>query len=287
MTSSAYQPSFVGIGVQKCATSWLHEVLHTHPEIYMSDPKEIEFFSAFYDRGYEWYGRHFSDSAGAKARGETSPSYFYHPAVPQRIRAYREDMKIIVIFRDPVARAFSNHLHEVRAGHFTASEAFEDGLANNPCYLEQSRYATHYRRWVEVFPEAQLLPLIFEEIIAEPETAVRQVYEFLGVDPAAEYDRSRKSSNESVAYRNAGLQGVLQAGGHALRRAGLGSKLEAVKEIGPVKRLMELNKRDLRAEVPKPSEALKAQLAEELAGEMRELAGIMGRTSLPWPSYPA
>ena len=275
-------PTFVGIGVQKCATSWLHDVLNGHPDIFTSDPKEIDFFTANYDRGYEWYRRHFDDGARATARGETSPSYFYNPGVPERAHAFDPDLRLIVIFRDPVRRAFSNHLHEVRAGHLTSSTRFEDGLANNPCYLEQGRYATHLRRWLDVFPRSSILPLVFEDLVADPEPAVREVYSFLGVAADAAFDRSRTSANESVAYRNARIQSILQRGGHGLRRAGLGAALERVKAVPVVRTAMDANKRDLRQEIPRPTAETQVRLYDELASEIADLARLLGRDALPW-----
>jgi hypothetical protein len=280
------KPNFIGIGVQKCATSWLHEVLSAHDEVFTSDPKEIDFFSAFYDRGYEWYENHFVDGHSVAARGETSPSYFYHPSAPVRVKAYDPTLKIIVIFRDPVERAFSNHLHELRKWHFKSSERFEDGLENNPCYMEQSRYAKHLRSWYDAFPKAQVLPLILEEITGNPEVAIRQVYEFLGVDIHGKVDLTRTRSNESVAFRNDGLQVTLQRGGNMLRRAGFGAGLEAVKSFGPVRHVMSLNKRDLRVEAPPLSDETRNLLSHELAQDMRDLAEMLGRETLPWKSYP-
>ena len=280
-------PTFIGIGVQKCATSWLHDVLHGHPDIFTSDPKEIDYFTAKFDRGREWYLRHFADGAQCAARGETSPSYFFNPGVPERIRDFDPAMKLIVIFRDPVDRAFSNHLHEIRAGNFTQSIAFEDGLRNNPVYVEQGRYATHLARWYEVFPRENLLPLIFEEITADPEVAVRQVYDFLGVDPTGRFDKSRKSSNESVAYHNAGLQSVLWRGGNALRRAGFGQGLERFKSLPAVRQLMAMNKQDLRQSVPPMQAETRSALSAELAPEMEALARMLGRDDLPWRSFDA
>lgn len=285
-TPQTARPNFIGIGVQKCATSWLHEVLNAHEEVFTSDPKEIDFFSTFYDRGYEWYETHFASGNNLAVRGETSPSYFYHPAAPARIKLYDPDLKIIVIFRDPVERAFSNHLHELRKWHFRASEHFEDGLENNPCYLEQSRYAKHLTAWYDAFPQSQILPLILEEIMSDPEAAIRQVYDFLGVDLEGKVDLTRTRSNESVAFRNDRLQLTLQKGGKMLRRAGFGAGLEAVKSFGPVRQAMSLNKRDLRVEAPPLSNKTRTVLSLELAQEMRDLAKMLGRDSLPWKSFP-
>ncbi|MEM7507243.1 MAG: sulfotransferase [Pseudomonadota bacterium] len=280
-------PNFIGIGVQKCATSWLHETLNAHPDIFTSDTKEVEFFTAFYDRGYEWYESHFAEGAAVPARGETSPSYFYHPEAPARVRAYRPEMKIIVIFRDPVRRAFSNHLHELRMRHLTSARDFETGLANNPCYVEQGRYATHTARWFAAFPRDQVLALLFEEITADPQGSVRQVYEFLGVNADFTSDDLGRKSNESVAFRYDGLQKTLQRGGHMLRRAGLGGALERLKALPGIRHLMALNKQDLREITPPMLDETRRRLAADLAPEMRDLAKLLGRDSLPWPNWPS
>ena len=280
-------PNFLGIGAQKCATSWLHTVLGGHPDIFTSDPKELDFFTRLYDRGYEWYERRFQDGAGVQMRGETSPSYFYEPSAPNRVRAYREDMRIIAIFRDPVARAFSNHLHEIRKGHFTSSEAFEDGLLNNPLYVEQSLYARHMRSWLDAFPSEQILCLIFEEIVDRRQQSVDQVYEFLGVEPRSATYLLDAKQNESIAHKSDGLQHVLWSGGNVLRRIGLGQPLETFKKMGPVKRALNLNKRDLRAETPPMTDETRARLEEVFADDMAELARQLGRDSLPWRSWKA
>ena len=63
------KPNFIGIGAMKCATTWISECLRYHPEIYMSSPKEIHFFSAYYDKGLDWYLNHFQESKAYKAIG--------------------------------------------------------------------------------------------------------------------------------------------------------------------------------------------------------------------------
>lgn len=280
-------PTFIGIGVQKCATSWLHEALHAHPAIYASEPKEVDFFSAFYDRGHAWYERHFAPGLGRPIRGETSPSYFYHPAAPARAKLYEPALRVVVVFRDPVERAYSNHLHELRAGHLPADATFEEGLVNNPCYVEQGRYATHLAAWLDAFPREQVLALIMEEVVADPAAAMGALHAFLGADPEAAGPPTTGRQNESVAYRMAGLQGTLQRGGRMMRRAGLEPALEAVKALPPVRRAMAMNKRDLRAEAPPLLPDTRADLARTLAPEMRALAGLLGRGRLPWRSFPA
>src|SRR5450432_1780443 len=74
--SNATRPTYVGIGAQKCASTWLHSILAEHPEVAVPEVKEVDFFSYRYDYGYQWYERCFRSSKPARARGEISPSYF-------------------------------------------------------------------------------------------------------------------------------------------------------------------------------------------------------------------
>lgn len=280
------RPTFLGIGAQKCGTTWLHKLLSHHPNVWTANPKEVDFFSNHYDRGYEWYGRFFEEGAARTARGETSPSYLYNPAVPARVKAYAPDLKLILILRDPIERAYSNHLHEVRKQHFTASLRFEDGMANNPTYVEQSRYAQHLKRWLAHFDREQILCLLLEDIQADGEGATRQVCEFLGVEPLADLDYLiGRKANESVAFRNEGLQDRLRAGGNLMRRMGMGSALEGMKQLGPVRTMLATNRRELRAEVPAMADETRMALAELLGADMEALARLMERDSLPWRAW--
>src|SRR5512145_3457050 len=82
------RPTYVGIGAQKCASTWLHRMLEAHPQVCVPAVKEVDFFSYRYDRGYQWYERRLttgSDGTVRTARGEISPSYFCEPSVPERL----------------------------------------------------------------------------------------------------------------------------------------------------------------------------------------------------------
>ncbi|MBV1868486.1 MAG: sulfotransferase, partial [Marinosulfonomonas sp.] len=93
----------IGIGAQKCASSWVHSVLGAHPQIGVSEPKELDFFSYYFDRGYPWYNSHFQDLSEFVARCDTSPSYFYDPRAAERVRAYNKDIKICLLYTSDAA----------------------------------------------------------------------------------------------------------------------------------------------------------------------------------------
>ncbi len=67
------KPNFIGIGAQKCASSWLYDILADHPEAAVSATKELDFFSYHYERSHAWYERQFSEKPVVKTVGESSP----------------------------------------------------------------------------------------------------------------------------------------------------------------------------------------------------------------------
>src|SRR5687767_9665111 len=107
------KPNFVGVGAQKCATTWLSVCLRRHPEVFMSVPKEIRFFDADenWAKGVDWYLDHFNNSQNYKARGEFSPSYLSHPVSAERIKSVLGTVKILVSLRNPATRFISHYKH--------------------------------------------------------------------------------------------------------------------------------------------------------------------------------
>jgi hypothetical protein len=67
------QPTYVGIGAQKCASTWLHRILAEHPQVTVPEIKEVDFFSYHFDHGYQWYEQCFGNGAPRTARCALSP----------------------------------------------------------------------------------------------------------------------------------------------------------------------------------------------------------------------
>ncbi len=280
----ASRATFLGIGAQKSATSWLHAVMAAHPQIAASDPKELDFFTAHWDRGALWYERHFARPAGARARGECSPGYFASRDAPARAAEYNPDLALIAVLRDPVARMFSNHLHEIRKGHIPPDTAFETALAANPAYRAQSRYQACLGRWIEAFGRDRLLVLLAEDLDVDPVAGWRAVCRHLGVAEEPVPDAIADRRNESVAHRSEVLQSGLRRGGDALRAAGMGPVVRALKRAPGLSGVLALNQRDLRQQVAPMRPDTRAALAAEFAGDIAFVRDLLGRDALPWPS---
>jgi hypothetical protein len=282
--SRAARPTYVGIGAQKCASTWLHRILAEHPDIAVPAAKEIDFFSWHYDRGYQWYERCFAtDDAVARQRGEISPSYFCEPSVPARVARYAPDVKILLSLRDPVQRALSNHRHEVREGHLVGPDlSFEAGLANNPMYVEQGRYATHLRRWLQYFPREQLLVVLMDDVEQRPNEVCRTVYRFLGVDEAFVPAGLQQRYNRSYASRSRWLTVVKDRVYGATRAPGLRWAWGAAAGLGLRSAYRRVNEVPSEAVIPAPHPDTLAQLRRLFEPELRELETLLGRSFEAW-----
>jgi hypothetical protein len=278
-----FQATFIGIGAQKCASTWLYGVLQQCPDVRVSDEKEVDFFSYYFDRGFEWYERKLASDPVRRHRGEVSPSYFIHPAAADRAAAYNVDLHVFVIFRDPVQRAYSNHLHEARKGHISgANLVFETALANNPLYLDQGRYATHLSHWLNAFPRQQIHILFQEEIQADTVGMARQVTETLGLPVLADFLDLR--ANESVRYRNALIGETLWKVGKNARRLGLGRMVETIKSIPGISHMRAANRDAMRGSVPEMTSDDERMLTDLYADEVSRLEALICRPT-PWRRF--
>src|SRR5579859_8087528 len=111
-------PNFLHLGPSKTGSTWLHEVLISHPEIYFTGAKDLYFFSRYYDRGLGWYAAQFRDARPEhEIIGEFSQDYLACPEGPERIReCLGPDVRLMVTLREPCARSFSSYLYLTRHG---------------------------------------------------------------------------------------------------------------------------------------------------------------------------
>jgi hypothetical protein len=132
-------PDFLIVGAQRCGTTSLFKTLAQHPSV--ARPflrKGVHYFDTSYDRGPGWYRGHFPIHASSRARrrgrrvltGESSPYYLFHPWAAQRIARDLPGVRLLVLLRDPVERAYSAHAHETAKGF--ESLPFEEALEAEP-----------------------------------------------------------------------------------------------------------------------------------------------------------
>lgn len=195
-------PSFLGIGVPRAGTTWLHTMLSSHPDIYMtSRRKEVRFFDRYYDRGLGWYETFFCPQEHAdkyQAIGEISPQYFDCEECPERIFTTLPESKLIFMFRHPVDRAYSQYGLFVQRRNFRGS--FEDFLVAKPRALQKGFYSRYLKRYLRYFDRAQILALLFEDAVNDIPKTQESLADFLNiaVDKFPSSAGSKKVNSSSV-----------------------------------------------------------------------------------------
>lgn len=179
-------PTFLVIGAQKSGTSWLHEMLRQHPQIFVPEMKEVHFFikpeeSRFsrLEKGWDWYQSLYEPHT-ERVTGDVTPDYIYWDYCAPMIAETRPDAKIVAILRHPVDRAYSQYWMSRR--NETHERSFETCLEDSRPLVERGRYAEQLARFFDCFPRANLRILFYEELFADPAKALCGLYGFLGVD---------------------------------------------------------------------------------------------------------
>jgi hypothetical protein len=222
------KPTFLVIGAQKSATTWLAGALEAHPDIYTPATKELHYFDLRerYRRGADWYLRHFDAGVGHKAVGECTPNYLWvtdalppelvelgfdadrfapeavpdvNRDIPALVRDMLPDLRIVVILRDPVERTVSSFHHQVRMRRLPPWSRILD-VGHRYGIIGMSFYDNHVQRWFERFERERFLILIFEEdIVSRPEEALTRVYRHLGVDDTFVAPNVREKRNQRTS----------------------------------------------------------------------------------------
>lgn len=184
-------PNFIVIGAGKAGTTSLWGYLREHPQIFMSEPKELNFFTTEHNwgRGLAWYESHFDDAGDAVAIGEVTGSYTNWPnfaGVPERMVEVLPEARLVYVIRHPVERIVSAFRYMTLRGD--EDKPMDEAIRTNPMYLSVSSYATQIERYLEVYPPERLHVIVSEDMRDDRAATIKGVFEFLGVDPDVELE---------------------------------------------------------------------------------------------------
>ncbi len=192
-------PDFILVGAMKCGTSTLAAQLGAQPGLFMTDPKEPNFFSddAVFAKGQDWYESLFTDGQG-DIRGEASTHYTKLPTYPEtlpRMRAMLDAPKIVYLIRDPVARAVSHYIHEWTMG--VMSGDIEQAFADHDELIAYGRYAMQIAPYVKAYGRENVLILSLETMKSAPQDTLERVCAFLGHGGRPEWREEQARVNAS------------------------------------------------------------------------------------------
>jgi Sulfotransferase domain len=193
--------AFIIAGVQKGGTTALFDYLGEAPELSLSRVKEVHFFD---DDAQDWtqpdYGAYHANFAAFDSRpcGEATPIYLYWPGALERIAAYNPAVRLIVMLRDPVQRAWSHWKMEYARGAETRSFAWciregrqrlfdvePWGFHRETSYVERGFYGEQVARLLNLFSREQVLVARAEDLRADPAAVLAKVRDFLQLAQAA------------------------------------------------------------------------------------------------------
>lgn len=173
------------IGAMKCATTTLHDQLAQQPGIFMSEPKEPNFFSddEQYNKGLEWYRSLFKAAVQGDLCGESSTHYTKIPTYPNtldRIKQHAPDAKFVYVMRHPIERLVSQYIHEW--SQRTVSRDINAAIKTFQSLTQYSQYSMQIRPYLEAFGSNKVLPIFSENLRHHPQRELERVCRFIGYE---------------------------------------------------------------------------------------------------------
>ena len=201
---------FILAGAQKSGTTALHYFLEKHSNVTMGNQQEIHFFddeAMFVSQvDYEQLHKHYPALAPSTIAGDCTPSYIYYEPAAERIWQYNPKIKLLVLLRNPVERAFAHWNMQRFKGRepldfFDAVREEKTRIAGAPptearrfAYVDRGFYALQLERLFKLFPREQVKVVKFEEFKDKQRETLVSIFSFLGLKPL----RSVRSKDRNI-----------------------------------------------------------------------------------------
>lgn len=294
-----HKPDFIVAGAPKCGTTSLYHYLSQHPEIYLPDQKELHYFARQellahtggpgdeaavrnVCRSASCYEDFFRPAEDGQTIGEVTPSYFVYPESADRIlRDCGKEMKILVMLRNPVEKAYSQYLHLVKEGRETLpfpealkAESERAGQRYNDFwrYTQSSMYADRMEYFLDSFGRDRVKVVLFEDFIADTGRELEKICEFIQVNSSFEFDTSRKYNPSGVPMSETFARFI--SGDSAIKKI-IGYLTPDLLKSGIYERVMRAN----TGKKPKLSPETRGKLKTVFKPDIRQLESLLGLTT--------
>ncbi|MGB3511941.1 MAG: sulfotransferase [Microcoleaceae cyanobacterium] len=299
-------PNFLILGAAKSGTSSLWSYLKQHPQVFMSKPKEPNFFvfegaklppysgprddktlmrKLYQDTitDFDSYQALFQDVKQAKAIGEASVRYLYFPQAAENIKKYLSEAKMIIMLRNPVDRLYSHYVMNVR--HLLEPLSIAEAIAAEDerisknwgwdwHYTRVSSYYIQVKRYFDLFSPEQIMVLIYEDFRQDTIGVMQELYRFIGVDDEFVPDIS-KITRSGYWPKSFLLHRLLQEPNP------IKSTLENILPEGRYYKLLKFGKKWNQNTIPAIPTVFKNELKQLFAEDILNLQELLGR-KLPW-----
>lgn len=297
------KPNFFIIGAPKCGTTALSEYLRSHPNVFLSSPKEPNFLAddlkinPYYIKTWNDYLNLFSQVQNDHvAIGEASVWYLYSTVAVKNIYRLNKNAKLIIMLRNPVDMVYSYHsqmLQSSRESETDFKKAWQlqtlrkkgeclPKICREPVVLNYSqvaRYSSQVERVFNTFPEEQIKVILFDDFITSTQHVYEKVTAFLGVP--SDNRRAFPVINQNKVTRIVWFEHVLASPPPTLLR--LARKLSKLsgRNLGGITRpIRRLNTR--KESRPPLDPAFRAELVEFFREDVAKLARLIDRDLSMW-----
>ena len=211
--NSALLPNVIIGGAPKCGTSSLYFWLSAHPEVYGSPKKETFFFADkvnrfnasanVHEHDLDQYQAFFKGGEDATVRFEATAHYLYEKVAREHFSNWAHKPKVIFLFREPSKQMYSHYKMERYRTKRIDMQLSE--YIQRPQINDHVNYAKHLRAWMDAMPEGQVRFWAFEDLMSRKEAVMKEIAEYVGVDPNFYDGFDFEHRNESVAIKSGAL----------------------------------------------------------------------------------
>ena len=205
-------PNTIIVGVQKGGTSSFYDWLAQHPEVYgpMSG-KDFHFFSReeYFEKGLPFLESRYQEHQGEPVILHAGVNYIISDTALQRLQAYNPKLRLLLVLRNPIRRAFSAHQFVTQLGRedLSFAEAVEKEQKGIPVngrkkiYLQQGLYAQQLDNLLKYFPKEQIEIIYFEEMMQDKDAAMQQVFSWLNLQTTFQAQYRRINTTGKPKFR--------------------------------------------------------------------------------------
>jgi len=285
----------MGIGAPKCASTWLHDCLAEHSDVFVPDFKEVNFFArtspddiqdSSARREFEALYRGTEEFDARGSVSSQSMQAFMVRNAAQNMASVVPDVRLICLVRDPVERAHSEYWEiEGKSGLDYEFEDLVEGRAgrSGETILRTGNFAKQIQIYLEYFSREQLEVFLLEDIKERPEKVFEEICEFIGVDEAIRPDALRSRSNPASVKRSRLLHLIKRWAADVFEILRLSDHLtlrKVIKRTGIPALVEQWNTQPI--EKPEMTQSQRERLLDYYESDIRELETIIDRDLDHW-----
>ncbi len=277
-------PFFIGLGMHKSASTWIYTCLYEHPDICIPN-KDIHFFvlDQLFQNGYNWYEtnilKHYNNESIV---GDMSVIYFTGEKTAERIKHKYPDAKLFVCLRQPVERAWSHYIQDLKKGHIDSSTSFEIAMEKDDRYVSFGKYKIHFEQFLKYFDKNQIKVLLFDDLKADPKKFLQGLYEFIGVDSNFTPQYINQKLNKAKLTRYHWIEHMTTTLSNKMKASKTGQFFWwKIKNSGLPRLIRKINSRSSQ-EIPPLEEQMQENLRKIFEEDITFVKEYLNRSDLSW-----